>query len=167
MRRLENENYLRWLMVTRVAVTATLLVSAIAIEVIFAPGVSLLPLYALCAGTFVLIAGGIDLSIGAIYGLSGAVALTTASSVSPVAGVLAGLAVGYWQGLDDIEIWIHHSNKPEMRTSRCLCIGEALSSVRGRTSSNCGSASIRRPGRRRARGSPGAASPPPRRRGRA
>ena len=47
-----------------------------------------------CAGTFVLIAGGIDLSIGAIYGLAGAVALTTASSVSPVAGVLAGLAVG-------------------------------------------------------------------------
>ena len=39
-----------------------------------------------CAGTFVLIAGGIDLSIGAIYGLAGAVALTTASSVSPVAG---------------------------------------------------------------------------------
>jgi len=47
-----------------------------------------------CAGTFVLIAGGIDLSIGAIYGLSGAVALTTASTVSPVAGVLAGLADG-------------------------------------------------------------------------
>ncbi len=37
-----------------------------------------------CAGTFVLIAGGIDLSIGAIYGLAGAVALTTATSVSPV-----------------------------------------------------------------------------------
>ena len=42
-----------------------------------------------CAGTFVLIAGGIDLSIGAIYGLAGAVALTTASSVSPVVGVMA------------------------------------------------------------------------------
>lgn len=55
MRRLENENYLRWLMVTRVAVTATLLVAAIAIEIIFAPGVSLLPLYTLCAGTFVLV----------------------------------------------------------------------------------------------------------------
>ena len=52
-----------------------------------------------CAGTFVLIAGGIDLSIGAIYGLSGAVALTTASSVSPVAGILAGLAVGLAVGI--------------------------------------------------------------------
>src|SRR6478609_11807060 len=52
-----------------------------------------------CAGTFVLIAGGIDLSIGAIYGLSGAVALTTASSVSPIAGILAGLAVGLAVGI--------------------------------------------------------------------
>ena len=52
-----------------------------------------------CAGTFVLIAGGIDLSIGAIYGLAGAVALTTASSVSPVAGILAGLAVGLAVGI--------------------------------------------------------------------
>jgi ribose transport system permease protein len=52
-----------------------------------------------CAGTFVLIAGGIDLSIGAIYGLSGAVALTTASSVSPVVGVLAGLGVGLAVGI--------------------------------------------------------------------
>jgi len=55
LRRLENENYLRWLMVTRVAVTATLLFAAMSIEVIFAPGVSLLPLYVLCAGTFVLV----------------------------------------------------------------------------------------------------------------
>ena len=43
-----------------------------------------------CAGTFVLIAGGIDLSIGAIYGLAGAVALTTASSMSSEIGILAG-----------------------------------------------------------------------------
>ena len=52
-----------------------------------------------CAGTFVLIAGGIDLSIGAIYGLAGAVALTTASSISPVVGVAAGLAVGLAVGI--------------------------------------------------------------------
>src|SRR4029078_3785805 len=52
-----------------------------------------------CAGTFVLIAGGIDLSIGAIYGLSGAVALTTAAPVSPIAGILAGLAVGLAVGI--------------------------------------------------------------------
>ena len=52
-----------------------------------------------CAGTFVLIAGGIDLSIGAIYGLAGAVALTTASSVSSPAGILAGLLVGLAVGV--------------------------------------------------------------------
>ncbi len=52
-----------------------------------------------CAGTFVLIAGGIDLSIGAIYGLSGAVALTTASSMSSEIGILAGIGVGLAVGL--------------------------------------------------------------------
>ena len=52
-----------------------------------------------CAGTFVLIAGGIDLSIGAIYGLSGAVALTLASSMSSEIGILAGIGVGLAVGL--------------------------------------------------------------------
>jgi ribose transport system permease protein len=52
-----------------------------------------------CAGTFVMIAGGIDLSIGAIYGLAGAVALTTASSVSSPVGILAGMSVGLAVGL--------------------------------------------------------------------
>ena len=46
-----------------------------------------------------LIAGGIDLSIGAIYGLAGAIALNTASSVSSPLGVVAGLAVGLAVGL--------------------------------------------------------------------
>jgi ribose transport system permease protein len=52
-----------------------------------------------CAGTLVLIAGGIDLSIGAIYGLAGAIALNMASSVSSPVGVAAGLAVGLAVGL--------------------------------------------------------------------
>jgi ribose transport system permease protein len=52
-----------------------------------------------CAGTLVLIAGGIDLSIGAIYGLSAATALNVASSVSSPAGVVAGVAVGLTVGL--------------------------------------------------------------------
>jgi ribose transport system permease protein len=52
-----------------------------------------------CAGTLVLIAGGIDLSIGAIYGLAGAIALNVASSVSSPLGVVAGLAVGLAVGL--------------------------------------------------------------------
>lgn len=52
-----------------------------------------------CAGTLVLIAGGIDLSIGAIYGLAGAISLNVATSVGSPAGVLAGLAVGLAVGL--------------------------------------------------------------------
>jgi two-component system sensor histidine kinase PilS (NtrC family) len=55
LRRLENEKPVRWLMVTRVAVTATLLVAAYAIEVLLAPAASLLPLYVLCAGSFLLV----------------------------------------------------------------------------------------------------------------
>lgn len=51
------------------------------------------------AGTAVLIAGGIDLSIGAIYGLAGAIALNTASSVSSPLGVAAGMGVGLAVGL--------------------------------------------------------------------
>jgi ribose transport system permease protein len=51
------------------------------------------------AGTLVLIAGGIDLSIGAIYGLAAATALNVASSVSSPAGVVAGIAVGLAVGL--------------------------------------------------------------------
>jgi ribose transport system permease protein len=47
----------------------------------------------------VLIAGGIDLSIGAIYGLAGAVALNTATTFSSPLGVIAGLAVGLTVGL--------------------------------------------------------------------
>ena len=52
-----------------------------------------------CAGTLVLIAGGIDLSIGAIYGLAGATALNVATSMGSPAGVAAGLAVGLAVGL--------------------------------------------------------------------
>lgn len=52
-----------------------------------------------CAGTLVLIAGGIDLSIGAIYGLAGAIALNTASTFSSPAGVAAGLAIGLAVGI--------------------------------------------------------------------
>ncbi len=52
-----------------------------------------------CAGTFVLIAGGIDLSIGAIYGLAGATAALVASSVSTPVGIIAGVGVGLAVGL--------------------------------------------------------------------
>jgi ribose transport system permease protein len=55
------------------------------------------------AGTLVLIAGGIDLSIGAIYGLAGAtaaqLAVTTSTPVAVGAAVGVGLIVGILNGL--------------------------------------------------------------------
>jgi len=51
------------------------------------------------AGTLVLIAGGIDLSIGAIYGLAGATAAQLAVSFGPAVGVLGGITVGLLVGL--------------------------------------------------------------------
>jgi ribose transport system permease protein len=52
-----------------------------------------------CAGTLVLIAGGIDLSIGAIYGLAGATSAQIAASVSTPVGILFGLGLGLAVGL--------------------------------------------------------------------
>jgi ribose transport system permease protein len=51
------------------------------------------------AGTLVLIAGGIDLSIGAIYGLAGATAAQLAVSFGTPVGILAGVAVGLIIGI--------------------------------------------------------------------
>ena len=51
------------------------------------------------AGTLVIIAGGLDLSIGAIYGLAGATSALVASSVSTPAGIAAGLGLGLAVGL--------------------------------------------------------------------
>jgi ribose transport system permease protein len=51
------------------------------------------------AGTLVLIAGGIDLSIGAIYGLAGATAAQLAVSFGPPIGIVAALGVGLAAGL--------------------------------------------------------------------
>ena len=52
-----------------------------------------------CAGTLVIIAGGLDLSVGAIYGLAGATSALVASSVSTPVGIAAGLGVGLAVGL--------------------------------------------------------------------
>jgi ribose transport system permease protein len=52
-----------------------------------------------CAGTLVFIAGGIDLSIGAIYGLAAATSLNVASDVGTPVGIVAGLAVGLLFGI--------------------------------------------------------------------
>lgn len=52
-----------------------------------------------CAGTLVLIAGGLDLSVGAVYGLAGATSAMVASSVSTPAGIATGLALGLAVGL--------------------------------------------------------------------
>ena len=52
-----------------------------------------------CAGTLVLIAGGIDLSIGAIYGLAGATSAQIATTVNAPVGILCGLGLGLMFGL--------------------------------------------------------------------
>lgn len=51
------------------------------------------------AGTLVLIAGGLDLSVGAVYGLAGATSALVASSVSTPAGIATGLGLGLAVGL--------------------------------------------------------------------
>ncbi|HEY6277009.1 MAG TPA: ABC transporter permease [Streptosporangiaceae bacterium] len=51
------------------------------------------------AGTLVLVAGGIDLSVGAIYALAGVTAAEIARSSPPLVAILAGLAVGLLVGL--------------------------------------------------------------------
>jgi ribose transport system permease protein len=51
------------------------------------------------AGTLVLIAGGIDLSVGALYGLAGATAAQLAVSFGPSVGVVAALGVGLAVGV--------------------------------------------------------------------
>lgn len=55
-----------------------------------------------CGGTLVIIAGGFDLSVGAIYGLAGVIAAKMAASGDPVlalvVGVLAGLLLGLLNG---------------------------------------------------------------------
>ncbi|MBA3877187.1 MAG: ABC transporter permease [Anaerolinea sp.] len=51
------------------------------------------------AGTLVLVAGGIDLSVGAVYALSGVTAATLASSADPLAAVVVGMFVGLVVGI--------------------------------------------------------------------
>jgi ribose transport system permease protein len=51
------------------------------------------------AGTLVLVAGGIDLSVGAIYALAGVTSAQLALSVSPLLAIAAGIAVGLVIGL--------------------------------------------------------------------
>src|SRR5271155_2010005 len=51
------------------------------------------------AGTLVLVAGGIDLSVGATYGLATVVAGEIAAHHSPVLAIVAAIAVGLLVGL--------------------------------------------------------------------
>jgi ribose transport system permease protein len=55
-----------------------------------------------CGGTLVLIAGGFDLSVGAIFAMSGVIAAQSAAHMSPtyalILGALAGLGVGILNG---------------------------------------------------------------------
>jgi ribose transport system permease protein len=58
---------------------------------------------AACAGTLVIVAGGIDLSVGATYALAGVLsaklAISTGVEVGILAGIGAGIAVGLLNGL--------------------------------------------------------------------
>lgn len=51
------------------------------------------------AGTLVIVGGGLDLSVGAVYALSAVVAAQTALAAGTVAGVAAGIAAGVVVGL--------------------------------------------------------------------
>ncbi len=52
-----------------------------------------------CAATLVLIAGGIDLSVGAVYGLAGATATQLVATAGVPAGIAAGIGIGAIVGL--------------------------------------------------------------------
>lgn len=52
-----------------------------------------------CGGTLVIIAGGFDLSVGAIYGLSGVIAAKLATTGDPVLALIAGVVAGLLLGL--------------------------------------------------------------------
>jgi ribose transport system permease protein len=51
------------------------------------------------AGTIVIIAGGFDLSAGAIFAVSAILGVKVSNDVSPIVGILAGVAVGMGLGL--------------------------------------------------------------------
>jgi ribose transport system permease protein len=51
------------------------------------------------AGTLVLVAGGIDLSVGAVYALAGVTAAEVAQRASPVLAIIVGVCVGLAAGL--------------------------------------------------------------------
>ena len=52
-----------------------------------------------CAATLVIIAGGFDLSVGAIFAVAGITAAKVANATSPELGFLAGIAVGLGLGV--------------------------------------------------------------------
>src|SRR5580765_2593011 len=47
-----------------------------------------------CAGTLVIIAGGFDLSVGAIFAIAGVVGAKVANASDPMLGILAAIATG-------------------------------------------------------------------------
>lgn len=63
------------------------------------------------AMTFVIIGGGFDLSVGAVFGVAGVVCASVALAVSPVAGLLVaplvGLALGVFNGLVVTRLRVH------------------------------------------------------------
>jgi ribose/xylose/arabinose/galactoside ABC-type transport system permease subunit len=71
------------------------------------------------AGTLVLVAGGIDLSVGAVYALAGVTAAHIALFAPPAVAILAGIAVGLGVGLVNGVIVTASGSTPSSPRSPC------------------------------------------------
>jgi ribose transport system permease protein len=84
------------------------------------------------AGTLVLIAGGIDLSVGATYALAGVIAADLALSVPPLLAILAGVAVGLAVGLaNGVIVTVFRINSLIATLAMSFVIGGLASLVTG------------------------------------
>lgn len=87
---------------------------------------------AACAGTLVIVAGGIDLSVGAIYALAGVVSAKLAISTGVWVGVLAGLAAGAAIGLlNGLVVTIGRVNPLIATLAGAIIVGGAAEVVAG------------------------------------
>ena len=119
-----------------------------------------------CGGTLVLIAGGFDLSVGAIFALSGVIAAQSAAHINPtyalILGALSGLGVGILNGvvttvgrINPIVGTLASSIVISLRSSRHSCSGAPSSAV------TCSPrAGMQRPLDSQASGSAWSAAPP-------
>jgi ribose transport system permease protein len=87
---------------------------------------------AACAGTLVIVAGGIDLSIGAIYAFAGVLSAKLAISTGVEVGILAGLAVGAAIGLlNGLVVTIGRVNPLIATLAGAIIVGGAAEVIAG------------------------------------